>query len=174
MQASPAGLDMDVGDGATKIRINRPELSFSAAHFTIFGPGKRERLHGHDYRVGFEYVASPDEAGLVIDYRVAKVALGEICRDLNERMLIPGRSPFLVVSEGPDHVQCLFNGERFVFPHEDVRVVDVTNVTLEAMSHWIATRLHQALASSGVLLKDLRVFVSASGEQSAEFLIVDE
>lgn len=160
--------------GLTQVRINRPELGFSAAHFTIFGPGQRERLHGHDYRVGFQYAASPDDDGLVIDYRVAKLALRRICEDLNERMLVPGRSPFLVVSESEDYVQCLFSGERFVFPRGDVRVVDVPNVTLESMSQWIATRLHQALAESGVCLKDLRVFVSASGEQSAEFLIADE
>lgn len=156
----------------TKIRVSRPELGFSAAHFTIFGPARRERLHGHDYLVGFEYTAVADDAGLVTDYRVAKIALREICQGLNERTLIPGRSPFLAVSEGDMDVHCVFNGERFMFPRGDVQVIDVANVTLESMSQWIATRLHQMLDGSRGAFSDLRVFVSAAGEQSAEFSIV--
>ena len=156
----------------TKIRINRPELGFCAAHFTIFGPAQRERLHGHDYRVGFEYTAVADETGLVTDYRIAKAALREICQGLNERTLIPGRSPFLTVSEDGEDLHCVFNGERFMFPRGDVQVMDVSNVTLESLSQWIAVRLHQMLDESVGSFGDLRVFVSAAGEQSAEFSMV--
>ena len=33
------------------LRLSKQAMKFSAGHFTLFGPGKRERLHGHDYRV---------------------------------------------------------------------------------------------------------------------------
>ena len=33
------------------IRLAKEDFKFSVAHFTIFGPGHAEPLHGHNYNV---------------------------------------------------------------------------------------------------------------------------
>ena len=151
-----------------KIRIRRHGLGFSAAHFTIFGSRQRDRLHGHDYHVGFQFASAADAADIVKDCRLARAALRGICNGLHERVLIPSRSPFLRVTEGDMDVRCEFNGERFLFPRGDVQIMEVTNVTLESTSQWIAMRLYQMLGLSAEAFGDLTVFVSAGGGYSAE------
>lgn len=154
-----------------RVRIARADMSFSAAHFTIFSAGLRERLHGHDYHVCFEYAPPKTELGQVLDYRVAKNALRKLCLELNERTLIPRKSPFLVISEGVLDLECIFNGERFIFPRGDIYLMDVYNITLEALSEWFARRLRQILSGLHVDFFDLAVRVTSSGDQSAEFRI---
>ena len=156
-----------------RLRIARPEMSFSAAHFTIFAPGLRERLHGHDYQVAFEYCPPEMKAGKVLDYRIAKSVLKKLCLELNEKTLLPRLSPFLEISEGERDVEFVFNGERFVLPRGDVHLMDLFNITLEELSKWFADNLRNNLLDCGADFRSLSVCVTSSGDQSAECLVGD-
>ena len=41
----------------TTIELHKEAMKFSAGHFTIFGPDRREPLHGHNFTVKAEITA---------------------------------------------------------------------------------------------------------------------
>ena len=77
------------------ILITKEYLKFSCAHFLIFPDGSKERLHGHNYQVTCEVDGSLSEHGLVIDFKMVKPIVKELCDFLDEHWLIPGEHPTL-------------------------------------------------------------------------------
>ncbi len=127
---------------ATTIELAKESFHFSAAHFTLFSPTSRERLHGHNYTVRCRVNCEVGEAGLAFDYTDLKQRLKDLCASLDEFTLIPKDSPWLDVHEADGQVIVHFNDDTFSLPTKDVRVLPVANITLEALAaHLIDTLL---------------------------------
>jgi 6-pyruvoyltetrahydropterin/6-carboxytetrahydropterin synthase len=86
----------------TTLYIDKEAHKFSAAHYTIFSATDRERLHGHNYSVSARIVAPMGPNGFSADYNVYKNRLKVLCDQLDEYMLLAGKSPYqtLVESDG--------------------------------------------------------------------------
>ena len=71
---------------AYEIVLAKEDFKFSVAHFTIFGPHRAERLHGHNYRVRVR-ASGPhlDEYGLLADIGPLKARIRESCGELDEK-----------------------------------------------------------------------------------------
>ena len=54
----------------TTIEIRKEYLHFSAAHFTVFSATERERLHGHNWRIGALITGPVGDDGLCFDYDI--------------------------------------------------------------------------------------------------------
>ena len=130
----------------TKISISKEYLHFSAAHFTIFSATERENLHGHNFFIEAEAIGEIGEDGLCFDYNALKDRLKELCDELDETTLLPGRSPHLAIDESNDGIVVRFGDERLSFLPRDVKVLDVRNVTVEELAHWF---LHELRAGEG-------------------------
>lgn len=129
-------------DNLIRIQIEKSYLNFSAGHFTIFSATQRERLHGHNFRVRTEVLASPSaENGLTFDYGILKQILKDLCARLDEYVLLPLRSPFLKVKQTSNRVEIIFNDEKMSFPRDDVVLLELTNVTVEELSRWFIEHL---------------------------------
>ena len=72
------------------IYIHKEYLKFSCAHFLIFPDGSKERLHGHNYQVACEIGGELSDRGLVIDFKLVKPVVRDMCDELDEHWLIPG------------------------------------------------------------------------------------
>jgi dihydroneopterin triphosphate aldolase (PTPS-III) / 6-pyruvoyltetrahydropterin synthase len=74
----------------------KEDFKFHAAHFVAF-EGYRERLHGHNYRVGVRLLGSRKIAsdGYVVDFGDIKRATRTVCKQLNEHFLCPTLSNVL-------------------------------------------------------------------------------
>ena len=125
----------------TVINLHNPYLKFSAAHFTIFAAGQRERLHGHNFHVTAEITARVGDDGLCFDYNIMKRRLRELCERLDEYTLLPGRSPHLGIREDGTQVHITFGDARFALPADDVLILPVVNITAEELSHWLLERM---------------------------------
>jgi 6-pyruvoyltetrahydropterin/6-carboxytetrahydropterin synthase len=149
------------------IEITKEYLNFSAGHFTIFSATERENLHGHNWRVGCEVTTPVGDAGLCFDYAVLKKTLAAICEELDERVLLPSRSPHLRVVHEDGLVIARYADERIPFLPRDVLVLDVRNVTVEELAGWFVVRLldHPAVAQEDI--RALRVRVSSGTNQWA-------
>lgn len=140
-------------DDGVVIRLDKENMKFSAGHFTIFGPGERERLHGHNFKVAVVLHACVGGNGLCFDYGIYKRKVVALCRELNEYFLLPGRSPLLRVEEDGEAVVAVFGDERIPFLRGDVLVLPVTNVTLEELAGYLLGRLledAQAVDAHGI------------------------
>lgn len=126
-----------------RIVLEKEDFKFSGTHFTIFGPGRAERLHGHNYRVRCEFrVSSLDpELEMAFDFNDVKPVLREITRSLDEFVLIPALSPYLKIERGEGNITIAFGPKLYVLPEDDVRLLPVTNLTSEALARHIAGEL---------------------------------
>ena len=66
----------------------RVTADFAAAHFLRDYNGKCENLHGHNYKV-YAHVKGPglNEGGMLLDFSKLKVALRQVCKQLDHTNL---------------------------------------------------------------------------------------
>lgn len=133
-----------------RIILEKENFKFSCSHFTILGPDRAERLHGHNYYVRVEIqVESIDPAlGMAFDINAVKPLVHAIVCELDERVLLPGQSPYLKVRSGPESVAAELGKKNYLFPSSDTRVLQVANITSEELARFIAIDLAERLRRS--------------------------
>ncbi len=81
--------------GFRTVVIRGDEFKFCCAHFVSY-TGFRERLHGHNYTVEVEATGDMSvDDGYVIDFGILKKSIREICKSLNEKVIVPTQSSTL-------------------------------------------------------------------------------
>ena len=64
-----------------RIVLAKEDFKFSAAHFTLFGDGRAETLHGHNYRIRLELGGRElNGLGLLADLECCKRSVRALCR----------------------------------------------------------------------------------------------
>jgi 6-pyruvoyltetrahydropterin/6-carboxytetrahydropterin synthase len=130
------------------IEVHKDYLKFSAAHFLIFPDGTAERLHGHNYKVYVRVESALDEHGLVVNFKDIKPVIRELCDELDEHLLIPGRHPVLSCEARDDGLtEIRYRDRYYLIPTEEVVVLPVSNSSAENLAGWIAEELLQRLRS---------------------------
>src|SRR5690606_33706927 len=125
---------------AYRIVLEKENFKFSGSHFTIFDSTRSERLHGHNYYVRLEVrVRELDpELGMAFDFNLLKPIVRQITESLDEYVLLPEKSPHVAIERTTTSVIASFNGKRYEFPSEDVRLLPIVNVTSELLASYIA------------------------------------
>jgi 6-pyruvoyltetrahydropterin/6-carboxytetrahydropterin synthase len=125
----------------TSIQISKEYLHFNSAHFTLFSDREREDLHGHTFYVAGAFDAEVGPDGLAFDYNLVKTKLKQLCDELDEKTLLPERSPHLRLTEDNGYLVAEFAGERIPFLPRDVQTLPVRNVTVEELAPFLLERL---------------------------------
>lgn len=152
----------------TTISICKEALHFAAAHFTIFSATERENLHGHNFQVAAEIDAEVGKDGLAFDYNSVKRTLQVLCDRLDERTLLPERSPHLALTVERGYTVAHFNGERIPFLARDVLTLPVANITVEALADWLGGELLEDPGIAALNMNRLTVKVSSGAGQWAQ------
>jgi 6-pyruvoyltetrahydropterin/6-carboxytetrahydropterin synthase len=147
--------------------LSRPDIGFSAAHFSIH-QGRSERLHGHNYRVGLRVRGRIGEEGTIVDFADLKSVLRALCAELDERMLVPTRSPLVRVQETDDAIHLAEGGRRFVLPRGDVVLLPIVNTTCECLAAHLLAALRGRLGPTGYRLELLVEETPGQGARVAE------
>lgn len=151
----------------TRIDISKEYLNFSAGHFTIFSATERENLHGHNFQVRCCVTARVGENGMAFDYVLLKRVLKDLCDALDERMLLPERSPYLRLERVEGMVWALFGSERIPFLERDCLVLPIRNVTVEELSALLLGRLRDRPEVQGRGISAIELGVSSGSGQWA-------
>ncbi len=130
-----------------RVRLEKEQHVFSAAHFITFNGNVCERLHGHNYRVAVEVDGPLDENQYVIDFIALRDRLKAITDELDHRVLLPSGHPLIRVTAGDKEVEAVFtpDGRRWVFPRGDCGLLPVSNTTAELLAQYIGERLLEAI-----------------------------
>lgn len=151
----------------TTIEVNKENMKFSVAHFTIFSESERERLHGHNYSVYLAITAPVDDNGLCFSYGNLKDRVRAICDSLDEYTVLPERSPYLRIAREGDYWKVGFADETLWFLTGDVLLLPIRNATVEEFARYILERILEDeafLKQNGVT--ELTVKVSSGPGQS--------
>ena len=141
----------------TTLYIDKEAHKFSAAHFTIFTATERERLHGHNYSVSARIVAPMGDNGFSADYNVYKRRIADLCKPLDEYMLVAGDSPYQIIEERDDEYWVTFAGRTLKFLQDETRLLPVVNVTVEELAHYLLAELIMLSEGEGLVEVELGV-----------------
>jgi 6-pyruvoyltetrahydropterin/6-carboxytetrahydropterin synthase len=149
------------------IEISKDYLHFNAAHFTLFSATEREDLHGHTFYVTAAVDAPVGDDGLAFDYNLFKDALKALCDRLDEKTLLPERSPYLRLEQADGYLVALFADERIPFLPRDVVTLPVRNITVEELAPWLLEQLRSRPDIAALPLTRLLIRVSSGPGQWA-------
>ncbi len=125
----------------TTLYIDKESHKFSAAHYTIFSAGERERLHGHNYSVSARIVAPMGDNGFSADYNVYKGRLKQLCDELDEYMVLAADSPHQAIEVEGAFYRVQFAADEMFFLRSDTLVLPIVNATVEEFSHYLLGKL---------------------------------
>ena len=114
-------------------------VKFSACHF-IAGHEKCGRLHGHSYIVSIKLHGSTGDHGMIMDFVPLKKSLRDIADDLDHRVLIPANSKRITILVG-EEISIKAGNKRYVFPAEDVVLLDTDESSAEELSRLFLLRM---------------------------------
>jgi 6-pyruvoyltetrahydropterin/6-carboxytetrahydropterin synthase len=129
-----------------RISIAREQYKFSCAHMTVFPDGTKERLHGHNYTIAVAIDVDRVDLPAMIPFGDIKTALGELCAQWKERLLVAQRNPHLViVRDDGVELELTLCGERYVLPRGDALLLPIDNISVEALAAHVADLLRERL-----------------------------
>lgn len=129
---------------------------------TVFPDGSKERLHGHNFYMGISLELADISFESMIPFAPIKAAAASLCEAWKEHTLLAVRNPQLeIVRDEERELEFRLCGQRYVLPRQDVLLLPVDNVTVEALAAHAADvlieRLHDVLRRDVVQAVEVRV-----------------
>lgn len=150
------------------LRLAKQNFKFSAAHFLIFNATEAERLHGHNYQVTVDIDIPSDSSqdqGYFIDFNVFKKFIKARLDEWDEYTLFPQHHPEMNFRESGESLEIRFRDRFYVLPKKEVRLLPLTNTSVEQLSRLLAEEFLQEFKKHGV--KSLCVCVEETKGQGA-------
>ena len=157
-----------------RIRLARDTYKVSCAHMTVFPDGTKERLHGHNYTFAVELEVDRVDFASMIPFAAIKGVLAALAAEWKERVLIATANPFVeIVRADGTELELAVCRKRYVFPAEDVLLLPIDNISVEALAAHLATVLATRFpAAARAHLLGLTVTVEESPGQGASCSLV--
>ena len=124
-----------------KVRVTKDHLVFCSGHFISYEGDKCERLHGHNYRTAVEIEGELDPNQYVFDFIALKHRTKAITDDLDHRMMLPTRNPYITLEETARAVRVRYRDREWLFPRDDCVLLPIENTTAELLARYIGQRL---------------------------------
>lgn len=129
-----------------RLFVAKDEHKFSCAHMTLFPDGSKERMHGHNYRVGVTVELEPDDGDAFLDFARVKAALASLCNELREHLLMPSEADSVTILQRDDvSTEMLVCGKRYVLPSDEILWLPVSNVVVESLAEYLWRRIDEEL-----------------------------
>ena len=159
--------------GSQALHLYKQNFKFSAAHFLIFDEKRAERLHGHNYQVQVDLVI-PSETelmnkGYFIDFKLFKDFIRQRLLQWNEHVLLPINHPDIKAKVEGLSLHVHFRDRYYVFPKNEVVLLQITNTSVEQMSEILANDFLYEFSKYGV--EEVRVRVDETQGQGASTVV---
>lgn len=136
-----------------KLKLFKQNFKFSAAHFLIFDEKSAEKLHGHNYQVSLviEFKNSKDNKGYLIDFKILKSIVLNLVNEWDESVLLPKLNKEMKFKKIKNNgLQVEFRDRLYCFPENEVRLLPITNTSVELLSEIFAKKLIQGLSNKNI------------------------
>lgn len=156
---------------AYSLYLKKENFKFSSSHFTIFDANHAEALHGHNYRVGVRIIFADVKKDIEMkyDFNLLKKMILELCNALDEKVLIPEKSPYLTIIPSPhynEHTEVSYGSRHYCFPTDEILQLPLSNITSEALARYFWDILSLRFPKD---IQKIVVSVTETAGQSASF-----
>ncbi len=157
-----------------QVNLSKERFKFSSTHFTIFKDHQGECLHGHNYQVSvdLDFRNLAEDTGLSAEFSQVKYEVDNICKLLDEKVLLPADSPYLDITDNSKNYDVQFGVKFYSFPKVDCVLLDIVNVSSECLAKWVHQKLSKAYVSIG--LESLSVTVEESSGQAVTYFLAED
>ncbi|MBC7107807.1 MAG: 6-carboxytetrahydropterin synthase [Methanomassiliicoccales archaeon] len=114
-------------------------IKFSACHLITEHP-KCGRLHGHVYVLRMIVHGEKGDHGMIMDFTELKKIMRRIVDEFDHRVLLAGNCPRMKITVG-EEVIAETSGKRYVFPTEDVVIIDAEEASAEEVARVLLSRV---------------------------------
>lgn len=114
-------------------------IKFSACHLITEHP-KCGRLHGHVYVLRMIVHGEKGDHGMIMDFTELKKIMRRIVEEFDHRVLLAGNCPGMKITVG-EEVIAETSGKRYVFPTEDVVIIDAEEASAEEVARVLLSRV---------------------------------
>ncbi len=149
-----------------QVAVEVSGIDFAAAHFVSEG-GTCERLHGHNYQVTVTIHGEINPQGMVIDFRILKQRVRQLCKQWDHFVLLPVQSKLITVTQNDQLTQVTTPNGIYSFPAKDVKVIDVVETTAEELSRFLCQKLITDLKPDFPNITRVQVFLTESATSRA-------
>lgn len=157
--------------------FSHPKNGFSACHF-LFGYGKCDRLHGHNYTVKVDISYNDQHAIEPIDFRVVNKGIQKELGLLDQKILVPKNSPVVQITSvlNDQNWQITVGKKKYSFPKQDVVILEgIDLTTAENLARYLYFRLRDWLEQHFLgKISTMRVKVEENLGNEASYSIQDE
>lgn len=116
--------------------------SFSASRRVSHAPHGGNRLHGHSYDLAVKLKRKPEAPNkLIFPFEELTANVRRVCEELNNKVLLAsgGKNVYKEGSTSIEYVSA--DNKRYVLPADDVKLLPVDEVTVEALASWIGEQI---------------------------------
>jgi 6-pyruvoyltetrahydropterin/6-carboxytetrahydropterin synthase len=148
------------------VNVQPGELHFNSAHFITFN-NSCENLHGHNFHVRIQAYGDNNEDAYVIDFvRLNRLAT-EVCLQLHDRILLPGKSEEVDIREAYGQLEVSSYEKKFSLPASNCLILPIANATAEMLAWYIMESLLPKLEACSALthVETLEVAVEEADNQ---------
>jgi len=124
-------------------------LRFSSAHI-VFGHHSCGVIHGHTYYIDVRLGGRPSgDFNFLIDFKVLKKIVKDVCKKLDHKLLLPRDHPHLKYTLGENYIHFVYSQGRckkeYKIPLEDVLLLPLKGITAEELSLYITGLIREEL-----------------------------
>lgn len=113
---------------------------------TVFPDGRKERLHGHNYYLAVSLDLTDISFANMVDFGPIKAALEALCSEWKEHLLLATSNPrFELVADDGVEIEFRLCSARYVMPRDEVLLLPVDNIAVEALAQLAGARLLETL-----------------------------
>ena len=137
---------------------------------TVFPDGTKEPLHGHNYQVEVEIELEERPFAEMISFANLKTPLRALTKTWDEKFLLAKLNPFLKIRKhDAQELEFLLCGKRYVIPTDEVQILEIENITSEALAQELLRQYSAELGQRGILarLRSVQVRVEETPGQGA-------
>jgi 6-pyruvoyltetrahydropterin/6-carboxytetrahydropterin synthase len=148
------------------VSVHPGNLHFNAAHFITFN-NSCENLHGHNFHLRIQAWGDNNSDAFVIDFvQLNRLAAG-VCSELNDKVLLPGRSAEVNLQEQEGQIEISSYDKRFSLPAGNCLILPIANTTAEMLAWHIMETLIPLLERQSALacVETLELAVEEADQQ---------
>ena len=126
------------------VAIDKIAAHFSASH-ALISDDIEEGLHGHNYQVGIEIEGKPDSDDIIIDFLYLDKMLNNLLSEWDHYVLLPSNNPNMEINVRENNLDIKYGIRFYSIPNDEVKVLDCTNVTTEALTRLLGEKVQNQL-----------------------------
>ncbi len=149
-----------------QVAVEVSGIDFAAAHFVSEG-GKCELLHGHNYHITATIWGELNPLGMVIDFRVLKGHLRELCKQWDHLILLPAKSKLIEVDQQDNQTKVKTSEGTYSFPSKNVKILDIVETTAEELARILCNQLMENLTKDHSNISKVDVELAESSTSRA-------